>query len=124
MKLIDVIIILFSLFSFIKSTCSSEEEEFRIRDTDDCTKRTFSVEEIEEGAYKCCLMREEIDTQKQDGKRYSCIALTHIEYDDIKHMIKTYESNAYIDDVKIKCKTSYLHYGLFSLFLILFAYLI
>ena len=119
MKIIDIIIIFFCLFSFSNLTCSSEDEEIKIRGKDDCNKRTFSDVESNEGAYKCCYLEEEIDTITQKGTRYSCIAISQNDYIKIKDVVKQYESYNGVDDVKIKCKSSYLQYGLFSLILIL-----
>ena len=121
MKLIDIIIVFIILFYFIKCTCSPEEENFKVRDSDDCNKRTFSEEEQNEGAYKCCLMEEKIDTTSQDGKRYTCIPLTHNNYDDIKDLIKKYEANIGVKKVKIKCKSSFIPYGFYTLFLLILA---
>ena len=119
MKIIDVIIIFFCLFSFSNLTCSSEDQEIKIRGKGDCNQRSFNEEETNNGAYKCCFLKEEIDTITQKGTRYTCVAISQNDYNNIKDVVKQYKSHSGVDDVSIKCKSSYLQYGLFSLILLL-----
>ena len=120
MKLIDKIFIAFCLLSFINSTCHPDEENNKIRDDDDCNKRTFSEEESANQAYKCCYLKLEIDSPTMKGDEYSCIALTQEEYDHVKNTASVYENNSGVKKAEIDCKSSYLKYGLIFLFLFFF----
>ena len=60
MKVLEIIFIAFCVISFVYSTCEPDEENNKIRDKDDCIKRTFSEEESLNEAYKCCYMRQKI----------------------------------------------------------------
>ena len=115
-KILYEIFIIYCLVSFIYSYCEVDdgEETVRIRDTEDCTKRTLSEIEQNDGGYKCCYMREKVETLTYNGKMYSCILLTQSEYKDIKNFIKNREKENGINDVKIDCISSYLHIGLIA----------
>ena len=120
MKVLEIIFIAFCIISFVYSTCEPDEENNKIRDKDDCIKRTFSEEESLNEAYKCCYMRQKIDSTVFKGKRYQCIAVTLNQYNYIKDLIKQYEAESGIDDVEIKCGSSYIKFGLLFLALFLF----
>ena len=116
MKIVYLTLILFSLFFSINPFCEVEEgdeETVKIRDKDDCIKRSLSDEEVENGGYKCCYMREEVDTISFDGKLYSCILVNQTGYENIKNLVKDREKETGVDNVKIECKSSYLQFGLF-----------
>ena len=120
MKVLEIIFIACGVISFVYSTCEPDEENNKIRDKDDCTKRTFSEEESLNEAYKCCYMRQEIDSTVFKGKRYQCIAVTLHQYNYIEDLIKQYEAESGIDDVEIKCGSSYIKFGLLFLAIFLF----
>ena len=120
MKVLETIFIAFCVISFVYPTCEPDEENNKIRDEDDCTKRTFSEEEAADEAYKCCYMRQKIDSTVFKGKRYQCLAVTLNQYNYIKDLIKRYEAESGIDDVKIDCRSSYIKFGLLFLALFLF----
>ena len=120
MKVLEIIFISFCVISFVHSTCEPDEENNRIRDEDDCTKRTFSEEEALNEAYKCCYMRQKLDSTIYKGNRYQCLAVTLNDYNYIKNLIKQYEAQSGVDDVKIDCESSYIKFGLLFLTLFLF----
>ena len=119
MKIFNLVFITFCLISYINSTCQPDEENNKIRDKDDCIKRTFSEDETSKSAYKCCYMKQKKDDYNFKGKEYSCITLTQNDYNNIKQVIKNLESSNVIKDVDIDCKKSYLKFSVFSLLLIL-----
>ena len=120
-KILYGIFIIYCIFSLIYSYCEDDdgEETIRIRHSKDCTKRVISESEQNEGGYRCCYMRQEVDTLTYKGKVYSCVVLTQSEYEDIKNFIKNKEKENGIKDVKIDCKSSYLQAGLIVLAFIL-----
>ena len=120
MKAIIILFISLCLFSFINLTCEPDEENNKIRDSDDCKDRAFSSEEIEDNKYKCCYMRTKVNLNTRKGKLYQCIGLTKNEYDVVKDLIKKYEAETGVDDVKIDCNSSYIKFGLLSLLLLFF----
>ena len=123
-KILYGIFIISCLLSFINSYCEDEdgEETVRIRSSKDCTKRTLSEYEQNEGGFRCCYKREEVDILTYKGKIYSCVLLNQNQYNDIKNFIKNREKQNGIKDVKIDCKSSYSQIGLiifvFSLLLL------
>ena len=122
MKIYEILII-FCLISFIYSICEIEEgedETRKIRDKDDCTKRTFTEEEAYNGGYRCCMMKKKMDTNLYEGDIYSCIAVSSAQYDDIKNFVKEKEKEQGVKKVKINCKSSYLHFGIIIFILLLF----
>ena len=120
-KILDKIIIILTILSFINSICNTEDEEVaKIRDTDDCSRRSFTDDETNEGAYRCCLVEKEVDRVDFYGKEFSCIALTATDYDKVKDLVKTMEKENGVDDVSIDCNSKYLKFGLLSLSLLLF----
>ena len=120
MKVLEIIFIAFCIISFVNSTCEPDEENNKIRDKDDCIKRTFSEEETLNEAYKCCYMRQKVDSVDFKGKRYQCIAVTLDQFNYIKTLISDYENRAGIEDVEIDCESSYIKFGLLFLALFLF----
>ncbi len=119
MKILEILFIIFCLLSLINSTCEPDEENNKIRDKDDCVKRIFSDEEVNMQAYKCCYMRQKISDNTRKGNEYSCIFLTQNDYNNITNLIKQYEKETGIEDVKIDCGSTYLIYTIISLFLLL-----
>ncbi len=119
MKIFNLVFITFCLISYINSTCQPDEENNKIRDKDDCIKRTFSEDETSKSAYKCCYMKQKKDDYNFKGKEYSCITLTQNDYNNIKQVIKNLESSNVIKDVDIDCKKSNLKFSVISLRLIL-----
>ena len=119
-KIFNEIIIIITLFYFINSICNTEEDDIsKIRDAEDCNRRTFTEDEITEGAFKCCLVEKKVDRIDFSGKEFSCRVLTSEEYNKVKDLKKTLEKERGVDDVDIDCKSKYLKYGLLS-FVILF----
>ena len=120
-KILCGLFIIYCLLSFINSYCENDdgEETVRIRSAKDCNKRTLSENEQNDGGFRCCYMREKVETFTYKGKLYSCIMLTQSEYKDIKNFIKNRGKENGIDDVKIDCKSSYLHIGLIAFTLLL-----
>ena len=120
-KILDKIIIILTILSFINSICNTEDEEVaKIRDTDDCSKRSFTDDETNEGAYRCCLVEKEVDRVDFYGTEFSCIALTANDYDKVKDLVDTMEKENGVDDVSIDCNSKYIKFGLLSLSLLLF----
>ena len=117
MKTLDIILITFCLLSFINSTCEPDEENNKIRDDDDCTKRAFSEDEVANEAYKCCYLKQKVDAVTFKGNRYQCITINQNQYNYIKDLIKSYENEAGVKDVSIDCKSSYIKLGLLLGFL-------
>ena len=114
--------LIFSLFFSINSFCEVEdgdEEAVKIRDKDDCIKRSLSDEEVENGGYKCCYIKEEVDTISFDGKLYSCILVNQTGYENIKDLVKQKERETGVDNVKIDCQSSYLYYGILIISLLI-----
>ena len=113
-KILFGILIINCLISLINPYCEDEdgEETIRIRHSKDCTSRIISEAEQSEGGFRCCYMREKVDLLTYKGKIYSCILLNQNEYNDIKNFIKSREKESGIKDVKIDCKSFYLHIGL------------
>ena len=120
MQALKIIFIFLFLFSLINSTCQPEEENNKIRDADICNKRAFNEDEVNSQAYKCCYMIQEVDLNTRKGDEYSCIYVTQNDYNNIKDLVKQYERESGIDDVKIDCKSTYVKITLLSLLIILF----
>ena len=121
MKLLKIFFILSCLYAFINSTCGTEEEESNIyRNYKDCMNRTFSSDEIEDGAYKCCYLEIEYKTTNTEREVHGCAALTQSQYENIDQTERAYEMEAGVDDVDIECKSSFIKLGIlfFVLFLI------
>ena len=119
MKILQIIFIIFCLVSLINSTCEPEEENNKIRGKKDCVDRVFSDDEISKQAYKCCYMYQKINDNTRNGKEHRCIYLTENDYNNVEKLVKQYESTTGIEDVKIKCNSSYLVYAIINLFLLL-----
>ena len=120
MKIFDILFITFCLLVFINSTCQPDEENNKIRDEDDCVNRQLSDEEKSNLYTRCCYMRQKVDDNTRKGKDYSCIALTENDYKNVKNLVKQFKNETIGKDVKIDCKSTYIKYGLLSLFLLLF----
>ena len=120
-KILDKIIIILTILSFINSICNTEDDDVtKIRDSEDCTKRSFSDDETYEGAYRCCLVEKEVSRVDFYGTEFSCIALTANDYDKVKDLVDTMEKENGVDDVSIDCNSKYLKFGLLSLVILLF----
>ena len=109
MKFFIFILIISSCIILINSTCRNEQETVKIRDEDDCIRRTFSTEEANNGAYKCCFIR-----------YYGCIYLDNSQYNSINSVRDYYEKNFHADYVVIDCKANYLKISLLGLILLFF----
>ena len=122
MKIFDILFISFCILSFINSTCQPEEENNKIRDEDDCTNRQLNDEEKSTFKTRCCFMRRKLDDNTRKGKEYSCISITENDYKNIKKLVKQFEGESGVDDVKIDCKATYIKYALLSLSLFLLSF--
>ena len=122
MKIFDIIFISFCILSLINSTCTPDEENNKIRDEDDCINRNLSDEEKSVFRTRCCFMRRKLDDNTRKGKEYSCLAITENDYKNIKKLVKQYEDEPGVDDVKIDCKATYIKYALLSLILFLLSF--
>ena len=119
MKIFYILFISFLILSSIKSTCLPDEENNKIRDDDDCTNRQLS--ETEKISYtRCCFVSRKIDDNTRKGKDYSCLPITENDYKNVKKLVKQFEEEPGVKDVKIDCKETYIKYALLSLFLLLF----
>ena len=121
MRILEAVLICIFLFQFINSECLVDEDALvKIRDDDDCEKRSFSDEEKEEGAYKCCLVKMKVDSYTFKGKEYSCVPLTQAEYKDIKKYIKAAEKINEVKDLDIDCNSSYLAFSFIITLVLIF----
>ena len=120
MKFFIFILIISSCIILINSTCRNEQETVKIRDEDDCIRRTFSTEEANNGAYKCCFIRYYVDGNDYDGRYYGCIYLDNSQYNSINSVRDYYEKNFHADYVVIDCKANYLKISLLGLILLFF----
>ena len=122
MKFIQILFISSIILVTIKSYCTPEEEELisatKIRDYEDCERRTTSGELWEYKAYKCCYLYYKVDTDNYSAKVHTCMMITQTEYDNIKDTVDNYERNNNVKGVKIKCNSSYIHIGLFYILLL------
>ena len=118
MKSLTLLILILTLLNYINSasSCHLEDDTYdspEYRDGDDCAKRGFSDEELENNAYKCCLMKYKYETSNMDRIEYDCVPITQEEYNDIDKFIDSVEDN--YDKLKIDftikkldCKSNYL----------------
>ena len=118
------LIILSSLLVLINSNCEPDLEELaslgKIRDYEDCERRTSSTELEEEEMYRCCHLYYTQETNNVYQEIDTCILITHAQYDDIKTYLDHLESAYRIEDTEIDCFGSYIK---FSLLFLLFSLL-
>ena len=108
MNILILIIICSILFSFIYTTCTTEEDDpIRYRNYKDCMNREFDSEEIENNAYRCCHIEIEIENANVEQSVEGCIPLNQTQFNNIRQLIRELESQDYIDEVDIECKSSY-----------------
>ena len=120
MKSLEILLFISYLFVFINSTCETDEEDtIKYRKYADCKNRNFDSDEIYNNAYRCCYIKIETETANVDKKVHGCIAISQTQYDNLRTTIREKEAKPGVDDVKIDCESSYLIYGLYSLFLFL-----
>ena len=116
MNIFKLILICSSWFSFINTTCRTDEDDIiRYRNYKDCKDRVFDSDEIEDNAYKCCHIEIETETANVENSVEGCIPLNETEFNNIRQLIKFYESQPNVDDVDIDCKSSYIKFSLISL---------
>ena len=124
MKLLEIILFIL-LLSVINSACIPDEEDLpkigKIRDYEDCEKRTTDEELSSSGAYKCCLFYYYLDTYNLKSAVYTCDLITKDQYDHIKDTIKKLEKEKDIEDVEIDCKASYFKISIILLLSLLFS---
>ena len=109
-------LILICLFSFIKTTCITDDDDpIRYRDYKDCKDRVFDSDEIENYAYRCCHIEIETETANVENSVEGCIPLNENQFNNIRQLIREYESQPNVDDVDIDCKSSYINFSLISL---------
>jgi hypothetical protein len=124
MEALKLIFILSCLFAFINSTCLTDEESSNIyKSYKDCVNRTFSSEEIEEKAYKCCYVHVEYKIEGTKLKYSGCAPLTQSEYNNIDQTKRTIKAEIEGEDIDIdiKCESSFIKLGiLFLLYFLLF----
>ena len=123
MKIIQILFISSMILITIKSACTPDEEDLiklsKIRDYDDCEKRTSTTELKESGAYKCCYLYYIVDSNNYKAKVHTCKLITQKEFDNIKDTVNRYESDNKVEDVKIKCNSSFIYLGLLYLLLLI-----
>ena len=120
MKLLKIYFILSCLYAFINSTCGTDEEDaYKYRDYKDCINRTFSTDEIEDGAYKCCYLEIEYKSTNTEREVHGCTPLTQSEFENIRQTERAYEIEAGVDDADIECKSSFIKFGILVFAIIL-----
>ena len=118
MKFFIFIFIISLCIILINSACQNEQETVKIRDEDDCINRSFSTEEKNNGAYKCCFLKYYVDDNDYDGRYYDCIVLDNSQYNNIKNVRNYYERQFHAEYVNIDCKANYLEITLLGLILL------
>ena len=115
------LIIISSLFALINSQCVPEEDDLlllgKLRDYEDCERRTTTAELEETSTYKCCHLYYEQETNNIYKEVDTCILITHAQYDDIKNYLDELESYYGIEKTKIHCFGSYIQFSLLILLL-------
>ena len=113
MKLFEIIILLILIIN-IYSLCSGK---LKPQNADDCKNR-ISSEDKAAGYGYCCFYKMTV----VDITQTSCIVIKSSEYENIKELIKEYESSG--GTASIDCKSYNLQIGLLNtlLFLIYFLY--
>ena len=139
MKPFEKLFIFILLFFFVNSTCTSFleidlDENTSVEDIDwelysepdgidnsasssSCHSRSFSSLEQANKAYKCCYYQSTCDDDGDKEKTKVCRAYSKEGYDRIKDEVKGLKKLC--DDVKIDCKSSYLHLAIISIILML-----
>ena len=115
------LIIISSLIALINSQCVPEEDDLlllgKLRDYEDCERRTTTAELEETSTYKCCHLYYEQETNNIYKEVDTCILITHAQYDDIKNYLDELESYYGIEKTKIHCFGSYIQFSLLILLL-------
>ena len=123
MKFLEILLISSFILISIKPECIPELEDLsnttKLRNYDDCEKRTTTSELKENDAYKCCYLGYTVDSDNLYAKVHTCTLITQSQYNNIKDLVKNYESSNKVKNVKIKCTASYIHIGLFYLLLLI-----
>ena len=123
MRFLNFLLIISCLILYIKASCETDEEDtISYRDFYDCEKRSFDDYEVENDAYICCQYESEYESVNIKKKVRGCSALTRNEYDNIRSYINNAKSINHLNELYIDCKSSFLTYGLYLLFLILFTF--
>ena len=139
MKPFEKIFIFILLFFFVNSTCTSFleidlDENASIEDIDwelysepdgidnsasssSCHSRSFSSLEQANKAYKCCYFQATCEDDGDTEKTKVCMAYDQDTYKSVKEQVKYLKKVC--DDVKIDCKSSYLHLAIISIILML-----
>ena len=117
MKSLTLLILSLCLLNYIKSSCVIESDNYdspEYRDGEDCSSRVFSEEELDNNAYKCCLLKYESETANLEEYGYTCIPITEDNYNNIDDYIDyledQYDKVQKIDFSveKLDCKSNYL----------------
>ena len=120
MNKLILLFIITCLFSFINTTCTTDENDtYKYRDYKDCKNREFDFEEIEDNAYKCCHIEIEIESANVEHSFEGCIPVTKNQYYNIRQLVRQYEAKANVDDVDIDCNSSYVKFYIISLIIFL-----
>ena len=139
MKPFEKLFIFILLFFFVNSTCTSFleidlDENASIEDIDwelysepdgidnsasssSCHSRSFSSLEQANKAYKCCYFQATCEDDGDTEKTKVCMAYDQDSYKSVKEQVKYIKKVC--DDVKIDCKSSYLHLAIISIILML-----
>ena len=137
MKPFEKLFIFILLFFFVNSTCTSFleiDENTSVEDIDwelysepdgidnsasssSCHSRSFSSLEQANKAYKCCYYQSTCDDDGDKEKTKVCMAYDQDSYKRVKEQVKYLKKVC--DDVKIDCKSSYLHLAIISIILML-----
>ena len=115
------LIILSSIFVLINSYCQPEDDDLlllgKIREYEDCERRTTTTELQETEMYRCCHLYYTQETNNVYQEVDTCILVSHADYDDIKAYLDRLESTLRIEDTKIDCFGSYIKFSLLFLLL-------
>ena len=137
MKPFEKLFIFILLFFFVNSTCTSFleiDENTSVEDIDwelysepdgidnsasssSCHSRSFSSLEQANKAYKCCYYQSTCDDDGDKEKTKVCMAYDQDSYKRVKEQVKYLKKVC--DDVKIDCKSSYIHLAIISIILML-----
>ena len=142
MTILQKILIASFLFSLVNCTCTSYlrddgsnvdydyGDDFmtglnykdRSASKKECKKRTFSEEEKEDNAYKCCYAKikcnyhDSLDDIDVKADYEGCVYIDKNSYDNIKKMIEPYKKNC--DKFSINCSGTSLSYAYMMLIML------
>ena len=116
MKIFIIAFIFLLSFKNIINTCSDDDYYSNIdssASTGSCLARSFSEDEKDSSAYKCCYVKAKCPNYYSGStiETSQCMPVTQYEYENIKKVVDTAKALG-CKDVKIKCNSSYLKLAL------------